>query len=175
MSVDLSTRYLGLQLRSPIVASASPYTRDPQMTVRLEQAGAGPIVMSSLSEEEIEAEELQIMRTLEAGTEQFAEALDYFPESTSFSGAGDRYLRDLALRQAVDPDQLVRLSELSEPRGVVVNGRAPLVIAALTFLVVFLISLAVLVGMIRLRDRRVLHHLELIHVVVFARRLHQAL
>ena len=96
MSVDLSTRYLGLQLRSPIVASASPYTRDPQMTVRLEQAGAGAIVMASLFEEEIEAEELQIMRTLEAGTEQFAEALDYFPESTSFSGAGDRYLRDLA-------------------------------------------------------------------------------
>jgi dihydroorotate dehydrogenase (fumarate) len=65
------------------------------MTARLEQAGVGAIVMASLFEEEIEAEELQIARSLEAGTDQFAEALDYFPETTSSIGAGDRYLHDL--------------------------------------------------------------------------------
>ena len=95
MSVDLRTRYLGLELRSPIVASASPLTRDPDISAQLERAGVGAIVMPSLFEEEVEAEELQITRTLEAGTDQFAEALDYFPETASFIGAGDRYLRDL--------------------------------------------------------------------------------
>ncbi|MFV2062728.1 MAG: dihydroorotate dehydrogenase-like protein [Chloroflexota bacterium] len=95
MSVDLHTRYLGLELNSPIVASASPYTRDPRITAQLEQAGAGAIVMPSLFEEEIEAEELEINRALEMGTEQFAEALDYFPDADTFLGEGDRYLRDL--------------------------------------------------------------------------------
>lgn len=95
MSVDLRTRYLGLELRSPIVASASPYNRDVAMTTQLEQAGAGAIVMPSLFEEEIEAEELETSRSLEAGTEQFAEALDYFPDAASMIGEGDRYLRDL--------------------------------------------------------------------------------
>lgn len=95
MSVDLRTTYLGLELRSPLVASASPYTRDPAMAERLEAAGIGAIVMPSLFEEEVEAEELEINRALEAGTEHFAEALDYFPEAKTFIGEGDRYLMAL--------------------------------------------------------------------------------
>ena len=95
MSVELRTRYLGLELRSPLVASASPLTRDARMAARLEQAGAGAIVLPSLFEEEVEAEELEITRALEAGTDQFAEALDYFPDAGTFIGEGDRYLRDL--------------------------------------------------------------------------------
>ena len=95
MTVDLSTRYLGLELRSPIIASASPITRDPVATAKLEEAGAGAIVMPSLFEEEIENEEIELAASLEAGTEGFAEALDYFPEVDTFIGEGDRYLRSL--------------------------------------------------------------------------------
>jgi len=95
VTVDLSTRYLGLSLRSPIIASASPITRDPEMTTRLEAAGAGAIVLPSLFEEEIENEEVELSASLEAGTEGFAEALDYFPEVDTFIGEGDRYLRTL--------------------------------------------------------------------------------
>ena len=95
MTVDLSTRYLGLPLRSPIIASASPITRDPDATARLEEAGAGAIVMPSLFEEEIENEEVELAASLDAGTEGFAEALDYFPEVETFIGEGDRYLRSL--------------------------------------------------------------------------------
>lgn len=95
MTVDISTRYLGLPLRSPIIASASPITRDPAATARLEEAGAGAIVMPSLFEEEIENEEVELAASLEAGTEGFAEALDYFPEVETFIGEGDRYLRAL--------------------------------------------------------------------------------
>jgi dihydroorotate dehydrogenase (fumarate) len=95
VTVDLSTRYLGLELRSPIVVSACPLTRDPAAVAAFEEAGAGAIVMPSLFEEEVENEEIELAASLEAGTEGFAEALDYFPEVDTFIGEGDRYLRAL--------------------------------------------------------------------------------
>jgi dihydroorotate dehydrogenase (fumarate) len=95
VTVDLRTRYLGLELRSPIVASASPLTGEPGSARLLEQAGAAAIVLPSLFEEEVVFEEIEINRSLEAGTDSFAEALDYFPNIQSFAGAGDRYLARL--------------------------------------------------------------------------------
>jgi len=95
MSVDLSTDYLGLSLRSPLVASASPMTGEVDAVRRLEAAGIGAIVLPSLFEEEIVSEEIEFSRALDAGTDQYAEALDYFPDVASFVGAGDRYLRRL--------------------------------------------------------------------------------
>ena len=96
MSVDLATRYLGLDLRSPIVASAAPHNSDVATAMRLDRAGVGAIVLPSLFEEEIVAEEIGLERSLEQGTETFAEALGYFPAVASLSGAGDRYLTSLA-------------------------------------------------------------------------------
>jgi len=93
--IDLTTHYLGLDLRSPIVASASPLTRDPDTVARIEAAGAGAIVLPSLFEEEILHDELELSRALEAGSEHFAEALDYFPAVGDFADAGERYLTDL--------------------------------------------------------------------------------
>ncbi len=95
MTVDLRTRYLGLELRSPIVASASPLTGEPASARLLEQAGAAAIVLPSLFEEEIVFEEIQINRSLEAGSDSFAEALTYFPNIDTFVGAGDRHLARL--------------------------------------------------------------------------------
>jgi dihydroorotate dehydrogenase (fumarate) len=95
MTVELATRYLGLELRSPIVASAAPHNGEPAMAKRLEAAGVGAIVLPSLFEEEILAEELELNRSLEQGTEHFAEALDYFPAVDTFIGAADRYLARL--------------------------------------------------------------------------------
>jgi dihydroorotate dehydrogenase (fumarate) len=95
VTVDLRTNYLGLRLRSPIVASASPSTGDPETVRILEEAGIGAIVMPSLFEEEILNEEIQLNRSLEAGSGQFAEALEYFPTIESFAGVGDRYLASL--------------------------------------------------------------------------------
>jgi dihydroorotate dehydrogenase (fumarate) len=95
VTVDLTTRYLGLELRSPIVASAAPQNRDPAAVARLERAGVGAVVLPSLFEEEILAEEIGLTRSLEQGTEHFAEALDYFPAIEGFIGAADRYLADL--------------------------------------------------------------------------------
>ncbi|HET6952532.1 MAG TPA: dihydroorotate dehydrogenase-like protein [Acidimicrobiales bacterium] len=92
---DLTTRYLGLDLRSPIVASASPLTGEPDSARQIEEAGAAAIVLPSLFEEEILHEEIGLNRALEAGSEHFAEALDYFPAVPSIATAGDRYLSRL--------------------------------------------------------------------------------
>ena len=88
MSVDLRTRYLGLELRSPIVASAAPHNTDPAIARRLERAGVGAIVLPSLFEEEVLAEEVGLAASLEQGAEVFAEALDYFPAVNTFTGSG---------------------------------------------------------------------------------------
>ena len=95
MTVDLRTRYLGLELRSPIVASSSPLTGDLVSAKALEDAGAGAIVLPSLFEEEILNEEIELNRALEAGSEQFAEALGYFPGIDRFAGIGDQYIARL--------------------------------------------------------------------------------
>ena len=95
MSVDLRTTYLGLSLRSPIVASAAPHNGEPDMAARLARAGVGAIVLPSLFEEEILAEQFELDRALDQGTEQFAEALDYFPAVESFLSAADRYIASL--------------------------------------------------------------------------------
>jgi dihydroorotate dehydrogenase (fumarate) len=104
MTVDLRTDYLGLPLRSPLVASASPLTGDPAAVERIEAAGAGAIVLPSLFEEEILNEEIELNRSLEAGSEQFVEATEYFPTVEAFAGPGDRYLirlRDIKRRTAI--------------------------------------------------------------------------
>ena len=95
MTIDLWTRYIGLELRSPIVASAAPQNADPVVARRLERAGVGAIVLPSLFEEEILTEEIQLARSLEQGTEVFAEAVSYFPAVQSFVGTADRYLSTL--------------------------------------------------------------------------------
>jgi len=96
VTVDLRTRYLGLDLRSPIVASSSPLTGDLASARLLERAGVAAIVLPSLFEEEIVNEGIQLNRSLEAGTEQFAEALGYFPRIGAIADAGDRYISRLA-------------------------------------------------------------------------------
>jgi dihydroorotate dehydrogenase (fumarate) len=100
VSIDLRTRYLGLDLRSPLVASSSPLTGDLASARRLEQAGAAAVVLPSLFEEEIVNEEIQLTRSLEAGTEQFAEALGYFPRIDTYAGIGERYLEQLERTKA---------------------------------------------------------------------------
>jgi dihydroorotate dehydrogenase (fumarate) len=102
--VDLSSTYLGLRLRSPIVASASPITRDALAVRQLVAAGAGAIVLPSLFEEEIVHEQVELNRALEAGSEHFAEALEYFPTVNDVADAGRRYLADLERIKAAASD-----------------------------------------------------------------------
>jgi len=90
----LTTTYLGLELRSPLVASAGPLTGRPADAERMEECGAAAVVLPSLFEEEITRHDSDLLLALEAGAEHFAEALDYFPDfaKANFESAADRYL-----------------------------------------------------------------------------------
>lgn len=76
---DLQTTYLGLRLRSPLVASASPLTGHLDSLLALEQAGAAAVVLPSLFEEEVEYDSMLLHERLETGALSFPEATDFFP------------------------------------------------------------------------------------------------
>lgn len=80
MSGALRTRYLGLELDSPLVASPSPVTGALDSLLRLEDAGVGAVVLPSLFEEEVEGEPLLLLERMEAGAGVVGEAVEYFPD-----------------------------------------------------------------------------------------------
>ena len=90
--MDMKTTYLGLELKHPIVASASPMSRTLDGIRRMEDAGASAIVMFSLFEEQIRYENEALDYLTEAGTETFAESLTYFPSVQDYRVGPDSYL-----------------------------------------------------------------------------------
>jgi len=88
---DLRTRYLGFDLRTPLVASAGPLTGRLDTLLRLEDAGIGAVVLPSLFEEELVSESLQLHDVLEYGTEQFGEALSYLPDPGFYDIGPERH------------------------------------------------------------------------------------
>lgn len=91
--MDLSTTYLGLKLRSPLVASASPLSENVDNIKRMEDSGAGAVVLFSLFEEQIRRERESLHHYLLYGTESFAEALTYLPEPDEYHAGPDSYLK----------------------------------------------------------------------------------
>jgi len=96
MSVDLGTRYLGMQLAHPIVASASPLTGSLDSLKRLEDAGVAAVVLPSLFEEQIEHEEMATHDLMLYGAELSPEAQGFFPEMQQYSTGPEKYLRLIA-------------------------------------------------------------------------------
>jgi len=90
--IDLSTNYLGLHLKNPVVVSASPLTERLENFPRMRDAGASAIVMYSLFEEQIEAESENIDSALEYGTNSYAESTSYLPDMPKYHIGPDRYL-----------------------------------------------------------------------------------
>jgi dihydroorotate dehydrogenase (fumarate) len=90
--MDLSTDYMGLALRNPLVASASPLSHTVDGVRRLADAGVGAVVLHSLFEEELADEAARNALLVEAGTESFAESLSYFPETAGEEPGPRRYL-----------------------------------------------------------------------------------
>jgi dihydroorotate dehydrogenase (fumarate) len=117
MSVDLSTTYLGLKLRAPILASASPLTGDLDALRELEEAGIGAAVLPSLFEEQIEHEQVDIHELLEHSTDSFGEATTWFPELDDYRTGPDAYLDHL--RQA---KQLLDVPVIASLNGVSPGG-----------------------------------------------------
>ncbi len=89
---DLRTEYLGLALSSPLVPSASPLAQEIANLERMEEAGAGAVVLHSLFEEQIEQEARTLHQYLTTGTESYAEALTYLPEPPRYRFGPDEYL-----------------------------------------------------------------------------------
>lgn len=100
---DLRTSYLGLELRSPIVASSSPLCQEVGNILQMQEAGVGAVVLHSLFEEQILIESHSLDRYLDSGAESYAEALRYFPDLQSYNIGPDGYLEHIRkVKQAVD-------------------------------------------------------------------------
>ena len=94
--MDLTTKYLGLELRTPLVVSASPLSEDIDNIKRMEDAGAAAVVLYSLFEEQLRQDRLEMHKNLQQGTDSFAEALTYFPEPSDFRLGPEEYLKHVA-------------------------------------------------------------------------------
>jgi len=94
--MDLTTKYLGLELKNPIVPSASPLSHTVESVKAMEDAGASAVVVYSLFEEQINHESGELDHYLAKNTESFAEALSYFPQSSQFRFTPDQYVDHIA-------------------------------------------------------------------------------
>jgi len=101
-TIDLSTTYLGLKLKNPLVASSSPMCGDVGNVCRMEDAGASAVVLQSLFEEQIELESDELDRFITEGSELSPEAVTHFPELTNRVMGPDAYLAHIVkCKQAV--------------------------------------------------------------------------
>jgi dihydroorotate dehydrogenase (fumarate) len=94
-TIDLSTTYLGLKLKSPLVASSSPLTEDVGNIRRMEDAGAAAVVLHSLFEEQIEIDSMELDRAIGAAEERGPEAVTLFPDVARFRLGADGYLEHI--------------------------------------------------------------------------------
>lgn len=109
--MDLRTTYMGLPLKHPIVASASPLSEKLDNIKRMEDAGAAAVVMFSLFEEQIKRENAAIEHLITAGTESFAESLSYFPDYEDYETGPEEYLN--LLRQATEAVDIPVIASLN--------------------------------------------------------------
>src|SRR4030042_87340 len=93
--VDLTTTYLGLTLKNPLVASPSPLSEKVENVKRMEEAGVAAVVMYSLFEEQIIHESLELDHFLNRGTDTYAESLTYFPNIGKYTLAPEKYIETL--------------------------------------------------------------------------------
>jgi len=112
---DLSTTYLGLNLKNPLVASASPLSKKIDRARKLEEAGISAIVMYSLFEEQIIHESLELDHYLNQGSESFAEALSYLPDGGLYGISPEKYLNQVTgLKKALSIPVIGSLNGVSK-------------------------------------------------------------
>lgn len=115
--VDLSTTYLGLQLKNPVVASASPISKKLGGIRSLEDAGASAVVMYSLFEEQIVQESIALDHYLNRGSDTYAEALTYFPDLENYNVGPEGYLEQIHKAK-----QVVNIPIIGSLNGVSTGG-----------------------------------------------------
>lgn len=101
--MNLKTKYLGLELKNPLVAAASALSKKTSTVKQMEDAGISAVVMYSLFEEQITQDSLAFNYFMERGTDRFAESLDYFPDLERYNVGPDQYLERIRKnKEAVD-------------------------------------------------------------------------
>ncbi len=115
--MDLTTRYLGLNLRTPLVPSASPLSDELDNIKRMEDAGASAVVLHSLFEEQVRSEQDAIQYHLMYGTDSFPESLTFFPKLAEFSTGPEEYLNQI--RKA---KEAVRVPIIASLNGTGIGG-----------------------------------------------------
>lgn len=115
--IDLSTDYLGLKLRTPLVPSASPLSQEIGTIRRLEDAGASAVVLYSLFEEQLRQEMMELDHHLSAATESFSESLSFFPHASEFRLGPEGYLEHI--RKA---KEAVKIPIIASLNGATVSG-----------------------------------------------------
>jgi dihydroorotate dehydrogenase (fumarate) len=101
--MDITTSYLGLKLKSPIVPSAGPLSEDVSKIKEMEDAGAGAVVLYSLFEEQLEHDALELEHHTSSPAESYAEATSYFPEPFEYKTGPEEYLEHIRkAKDAVD-------------------------------------------------------------------------
>jgi dihydroorotate dehydrogenase (fumarate) len=100
LMIDLTTVYLGKTLCSPLVCSSSPLCEEVGLLRRMEDAGAGAVVLPSLFEEQIRREGLDLDQFLEQSTDSYAEAISYFPDMNTYNLGPDGYLEHVRRSKA---------------------------------------------------------------------------
>jgi dihydroorotate dehydrogenase (fumarate) len=119
---DFSTTYLGLKLKSPLVPSASPLSRSLDNLRRMEEAGAGAVVLYSLFEEQINSESHALDQFLTAGSDSYPEALSYFPDASAYRLSPEGYLEHIRrAKAAVSIPVIASLNGVSTGGAAVVN------------------------------------------------------
>lgn len=115
--MDLTTTYLGLKLKNPLVPSASPLSENIDTIKKLEDAGAAAIVLYSLFEEQLSQEEEALDYYLTHGSDSFAEAINYFPKSHEFKTGPEEYLEHISKTK-----KSVSMPVIASLNGVSVGG-----------------------------------------------------
>ncbi len=115
--LDLTATYLGLKLKNPLVVAPSPLSEQIGNILRMEDAGAGAVVLHSLFEEQILIESQRLDAALSAGVESFAESLSYFPDMTRYNMGTDGYLE--VIRKA---KQAVNIPIIASLNGTTTGG-----------------------------------------------------
>src|ERR1017187_8772395 len=115
--MDLTTTYLGLKLRTPLVVAASPLSGGIDNIKSMEDAGAAAVVLYSLFEEQLRQDRAELAHNLEQGTESFAESLTYFPEPKEFHLGPEEYLKHIT-----EAKKAVRIPVIASLNGSSVGG-----------------------------------------------------
>jgi dihydroorotate dehydrogenase (fumarate) len=115
--MELTTKYLGLKLRTPLVVSASPLSEELDNLKRMEDAGASAIVLYSLFEEQLRQDRLELSHHLENGKDSYAEALSYFPDAGEYRLGPDEYLRHIAAAKKATNIPIIASLNCSSPGG----------------------------------------------------------